>query len=62
MPVMAQAKKRKNYISEPFGIDELKEKSILKAIEVVQTSFFESFSLITRNIKKMKFNEIQNNL
>ena len=62
MPVMAQAKKHKNFISEPSGIDELKEKTISKAIEVVQTSFFESFSLITKNIKKMKFNEIQNNL
>ena len=39
-----------------------KAKEQLNTAEVVQTSFFESFSLQTENIKTQKFNEIQNNL
>lgn len=62
IPVIAQQKKYANIILGPTGIDKLIEKSISKATEAIQTSFFESFSLQTENRKKQKFNEIQDNL
>ena len=60
IPVLAKQEKTRGGVIEPFGIDELKEISILRAKEGVKSSFVESFFLKIKKEITNQSNDIEN--
>lgn len=60
IPVLAKQEKIRGGVIEPFGIDELKETSILRAKEGVKSSLVESFFLQIKKEITNQSNDIEN--